>query len=136
MDISQNELHLVINLCILGAPAETVTPLKNLNIMHVLHFDDTGANLSRMHRFMWVIEHYGKLRNVLIPSNEKDFWDGETVTQLWNGIWDDIKHHLVTVNQYDDGRPTSTQKSCIGSVAWRTCHEKLLKEGVFKQLKL
>jgi hypothetical protein len=54
----------LINLWLLGAPAENVTPLKNLTSKHVLHFDDTGANLSRMWRFMEAIEHYGKLRNV------------------------------------------------------------------------
>ena len=73
---------------------------------------------------MGVIEHYGKLRNVLKPSNAKDFWNGETVTQLWDGIWDDIKENLVTVTKYNDDTPTSMHKSCIGSLAQRTCHDK------------
>ena len=85
---------------------------------------------------MGVIEHYMKLRNVWKPSNTKDFWDAETVTQLWDSIWDFIKENLVTVTQYNDGRPTSMHKSCIVSWAWRTCHDKLLKRGVFKKLKL
>jgi hypothetical protein len=120
----------------LGAPAENVTPLKNLTSKHVFHFNDTGANLSRMQRFMGAIEQYGKLRNVWKPSNAKDFWNGETVTWLWDGIHDDIKENLVTVTQYDNGRPTSMHKSQSGSLAWRTCHDKLLKRGVFKELKL
>ena len=74
----------LINLWLLGAPAENLTPLKNLTSKHVLHFDDTGANLSRMRRFMGVIEHYGKLRNVWKPFNAKDFWSGGTVTRLWD----------------------------------------------------
>ena len=126
----------LINLWLLGAPAENVTPLKNLTSKHVLHFDDTGANLSRMRRFMGVIEHYGKLRNVWKPFNAKDFWNGGTVTRLWDGVWDHIKENLVTVTQYEDGRPTSMHKSRSGSLAWRTCHYKLLKRGVFKELKL
>ena len=73
-----------------------------------------------MWRFMGVIEHYGKLRNVWKPSNAKDFWNGETVTCCWGGIWDDIKENLVTVTQYNDGTPTSMHRSHSGSLAWRT----------------
>ena len=51
------------------------------------------------------------------------------MTRLWDGILDDIKENLVTVTQYDDGRPTSMHKSCSGSLAWRTCHDKLLERG-------
>lgn len=71
--------------------------------------------------------------------NARDYRNGSTVTRLWNGVWEDedVKAKLLTVTTYDSSkRPNPTHKSQCGDLAWRTCHDKLLKGGVFKDLKL
>lgn len=125
----------LINLYLLGSPTERVSALRHLNSKHVKHFDKEGMNLARMKQLMAVVEHYGRVRGVWRPANAKDYWNGETVTQLWDGIWGDLRVHLTTVTKHA-GKPDSTHKTRSGDLAWRTCHDKLQSAGVFKTLKL
>ena len=125
----------LINLYLLGSPTERVSALRHLNSKHVKHFDKEGMNLARMKRLMAGVERYGRVRGVWWPANAKDYWNGETVTQLWDGIWGDLRVHLTTVTKHA-GKPDSTHKTRSGDLAWRTCHDKLQSAGVFKTLKL
>ena len=125
----------LINLYLLGSPAEGVSALRHLNSKHVMHFDKEGMNLSRMKRLMGVVEHYGRARGVWRPANALHYWNGETVTKLWDGVWGDLKVYLSTVTK-QMGKPDSFHKTRSGDFAWRTCHDKLQAAGVFKTLKL
>ncbi len=61
------------------------------------HFDKEGQKLSWMRRVMRVVEHFACMRGVWKPKNAKEYWNGKTVTTLWNGVWNDLKPYLLTV---------------------------------------
>lgn len=131
----QMNLIQMITIYQMGSPADKVTPLKYLKAPQVVHFDKHGQNLSRMRRTMCVIKHYGKLRDVWEPRNSHGpFWNGETVTRLWDEIWEDVRPFLLTNTEMGDGKPISHHKSRTAQLAWRTCHDKFSKSGVFKTL--
>jgi hypothetical protein len=99
----------------------------------VHHFDKEGRNLSRMGRVMKVVEHFARTRSVWKPLTAgPDYWDGETVTKVWDAVWKDLLPLLVTCTTYDDGREDSWYKSRVGDISWRTRHNKFLDGGVFK----
>ena len=66
----------------------------------------------------------------------KDYWNGATVTKLWDGILGDLGPHLVAVTQLATGRGATYHKSKTGSLSCRTCNEKLRKRGVYKELNI
>jgi len=72
---------------------------------------------------MIAIKYFLLMRGVWKPQNAMNYWNGETVTKLWNGVWDDLNPHLLTVTKIKGGRPPSFHKSCTSSLASRTCHE-------------
>jgi hypothetical protein len=92
----------------------------------VRQFDKSSGNLSRMAQFMEVMKHYAVVRGVWKPHGATIYWNGETCTKLWDGVWDDISPHLLTKTQYKHGRPPSYHKSRVASLSWRTCHNKFL----------
>ena len=125
----------LIHLYQMGSPSEGITALRLCKSSDVNHFDKEGRNLSRMRRVMKVVEHYARTRSVWKPLNAgSDYWDGETVTKLWDGVWKDLFPQLVTCTTYDDEREDSWHKSRVGDISWRTCHNKFLDGGVFKSL--
>ena len=65
-----------------------------------------------------------------------DYWNGASVTKVWDGMWWDMLPLLVTLTKYDDGREDSNDKSRVGDISWRTCHNKLEKGGVCKSLRI
>ena len=120
---------------LMGCPADGVAALRYLDSLQVGHFDKEGQKLSRMRRVMRVVEHFARMRGVWKPNNANNYWNGKTVTTLWNGVWNDLKPYLLTVTSYDDGRPDSTHKSRCGEITWRTCHERFSgRRGLFRQL--
>jgi hypothetical protein len=127
----------MITLFQMGNPSEGVAPLKLLKTGHVKHFDKQGTNLSRMGRFMKAVKHFALLRGVWKPQNATNYWNGETVTKLWDGVWDDLSPHLLTETKMKGDKPPSYHKSCTASLAWRTCHDKLMRKGgLFDQIKI
>jgi hypothetical protein len=54
------------------------------------------------------------------------YWNRKTVTQLWDAIWVDLPHHLLTVTEMGDGKPDSTHRTRSSAFTYRTCHDKLL----------
>jgi hypothetical protein len=58
-----------------------------------------------------------------------EYWNGSTVTKLWDGIWDDVRPYLVTTTNKGNG--VSFHKSRTGALAWRTGHDKFRKGGLF-----
>jgi hypothetical protein len=130
-------LQQLMSMWLMGSPSEGITALRQLNSKMVGYFDKEGAKLSRMRRLMGAVEHFAKLRGVWRPDHAQNYWNGGTVTRLWEGVWDDMKPFLETVTKYDEeDKPDSTHKSRCGDLRWRTCHDKLLKCGVFKELGL
>ena len=123
----------MITLYLMGSKAEVVAALKLLNSTQVNHFDKEGANLSRMRWLMNLVRHYAEQRGVWKQNNTSNYWNGETVTKLWAGVWEDLRPHLLNVTKHDN-RPSSFHKSRWASLSWRTCHDKLNKKGVFKGL--
>ncbi len=125
----------LIHLYLMGSPSEGVTALRLCISAHVGHFDEEGTNLLRMRRVMKVIEQFGRRRGVWKPTTAgADYWDGASVTKVWDGVWRDMLPLLATWTKYDDGREDSSHKSRVGDISWRTCHNKLEKGGVYKSL--
>jgi hypothetical protein len=101
----------------------------------ILRANKEGMNLSRMRRVIKVVEHYAKRRGVWKPlTGGSDYWNGETVTKVWDGVWKDMLPLLATWTSFDDGREDSDHKSRVGDISWRTCHNKLYSTGVYKSL--
>jgi len=130
----ENIMNMVqmITLYQMGSPSDGVPPLKVLAAPQVNHFDKEGATLSRMRRVMNVVKHFGEQRGVWKPHNVTNFWNGGTVTKLWDGIWNDVKPYLVTRTDKPTG--VTYHKSRTGALAWRTGHDKFRKFGLFEQL--
>ena len=118
----------------MGSPIEGVTPLKYLKSPQVVHFDKDGSSLARMRRVMNVVKHYAIQKDVWEPRrNATKFWNGETVTHLWDSIWEDVAPYLLTRTQTMNNN-ISYHKSRSAALSWRTCHDKFRKLGVFKML--
>jgi hypothetical protein len=123
----------MITLYQIGCKAEGVPALKLLNSKQVNHFDKEGMTLSRMRRFMKVVKHFATVRGVWQPPNSIHFWNGATVTKLWDGVWDDLAPFLSTVTRKPNS-PPSYHKSRTGALSWRTCHDKMKEKGLFALL--
>jgi hypothetical protein len=113
----------------MGNRTDGVPPLKLLNAQHVTHFDKNGVSLSRMKRIMKVIRYFGEVRGVWKIGHGSNIWNGETVTKLWAGIWDDVKPYLFTKTV--KSTCVSYHKSRTGQLAWRTCYDKFKRTGLF-----
>lgn len=124
----------MITLFLMGNPAEHVPPLKTLSPKDVNHCDRGGADLSRMKRLMKVVKYFACKRGVWKPLTATAYWNGETVTKLWDGIWNDLMPHLLTITQLKSGK-ISHHKSRVSTLSWRTMHDKLMGVGgLFEQL--
>ena len=130
-----NMIQLII-LYLMGCPAESILPLRLLRAELVVHFDTEGCNLSRMWRLMRVVKHYPEVRNCWKWKNATNYWNGEAVTRLGDGIWSDLGPYLLTETQLEQGRGKTYHKSRGGQLAWQTCHEKIRKQGVYKALNI
>ena len=66
------------------------------------------------------------MRNVWKPLTVgSDYWELETVTKGWGGLWND----LLSCTAYDDEREDSWHNGRVGN-SWRICHNKLLDGNV------
>ena len=125
----------MITICQLGIPSEGVPPLCMLTSKDVRHFDKDGGDLSEMKMVMAVVKIYAKQRGIWKPLNAQNYWNGAIVTALWDGVWPDLAPALSTVAVLPDtDNNISEHKSRAGSLAWRTCLNKLRKRGVLKAL--
>jgi len=116
----------------MGSLSDGVPPLKLVNAGQVNHFDKEGRSLSRMRRVMAFVKQHGLEHGVWKPRNAQNYWNGMTVTKLWNGIWKDLGPYLVTETALANGTGMSLHKSHTGSLAWRICHDKLRRKGVLR----
>ena len=114
------------HLWLMGVPSENVIPLRHVSAKEVRHFDRGTRDLNRMRSLMHIIEQYGRSRNVWKPNNVKNFWNGATVTRLWDAISDDLIPFLLTYTRVE-GRPDSTHKSRCLTRSWRTCADKIIR---------
>jgi hypothetical protein len=120
----------LIHLYLMGSPSEGDAALCLCDSAQVGHFDKEGMNLSRMKRVMKVVEHYAKGQGVWKPLMAgSNYWNGETVTKVWDGVWKDMLPLLATWASFDDDREDS-----VGDIRWRTCHNELYERGVYKSL--
>ena len=125
-------LFQMITVFLMGSPSEGVPALKFVKRAHVLHFDKGGLSLSKMKRVMKVVQHFGELRGFW-PTKAHKFWNGKTITELWDGIWDDIKPYCLTKMKGGVGISDLYHKSCVAELSWTTCHDKFVKTGLYKQ---
>lgn len=66
---------------------------------------------------MKVVQHFGRIRNVWKPSSAgSQYWNGETVTKLWDGVWMDLSPLFLTTTKYIDERDDSRHKSQVGDI--------------------
>jgi hypothetical protein len=127
----QMNLQQMVTLWLMGLPSANVPPVRRLSPCNVIHFDRGARRLNCMKNCMLIIEQLGRLRGVWEPPNAKHFWNGATVSRLWDTIVPDLAPHLTTITQV--GNSVSTHKSRGLTHAWRTSAEKLIKakrEGV------
>ena len=94
---------------------------------YVYHFDKNGRVLSKMNVVMRRIEEFGIEFNVWLASRK---WDGGSITTLWSSIWEKLDPYLRTETRV--GSTYSYEKSRRGQIAWRTCYNKMLKNGLFE----
>jgi hypothetical protein len=134
MDYPQMSFQQLMSIWLMGSSAEGITALRLLNSKMVRHFDKEGVKLSRMRRLMAAVEHFAKIRGVWRSPKAGNYWNGATITRLWDGVWSDLKPFFGTITKYDDDKPDSNHKSRCGALRWRTCHDKLKKRKVFKDL--
>ena len=87
----------------MGNLGEEIAPLKLLRMADVKHFDPQGNNPSRMGRLMKAVKHFTWRRGVWKLPNAQIYWEGETVTKLWDGVWNDLSPHLLTETNMKDG---------------------------------
>jgi hypothetical protein len=85
-------IHL-INMWLLGNKKENVPPLKLLSSGNVDHLKSGPGNLSKMKQVMLQVESFGRERALWESNN---VWNGERVTKLWSGIWQDLDQYLRT----------------------------------------
>ena len=74
----------------MGLKAEGVTALRLLNSTQVNHFNKEGSILSRMQCLMNLVQHHAEQRGVWKPNNASNYWNGNTVTIVWDGIWKEL----------------------------------------------
>jgi hypothetical protein len=134
MDYPQMSFQQLMSMWLMGSSAEGITALRLLNSKMVRHFDKEVVKLSRMRRLMAAVEHFAKIHGVWRPPKAENYWNGATITRLWDGVWSDLKPFFETITKYDDDKPDSNHKSRCGALRWRTCHDKLKKRKVFKDL--
>ena len=115
----------------MGSPADDVPPLRLLNSKNVGHFDREGMTLSRMRRFNKVVRVLASEKGVWKTPNASHYWNGRTITTMWDAIWDDLRPYFLTETQLTNGRQ-SYHKSRVNSLS----HDKLKKKGVFDRLQV
>jgi hypothetical protein len=125
----------MMTLYLMGNPKERVIALRYCRAPDVTHFDKGGQRLARMHRVMKVVKHFGKKRKVWQPrGNGQNYWNGKTVTKLWDEVWVDLRRYLLTVTETGDGKPDSFHKTRSSAFTYRTCYDKFDRAGLFKEL--
>jgi hypothetical protein len=122
-------LQQMISLWLVGIRTEHVPPFKFIIPKQVRRFDKEAKRYHDIRACMKIIERIAVRKGVWRPRNfSGEFWNGETVTKLWDGISEDILPHLKTVTKHD-GKADSYHKSKPYCLAWRTALKKL-KEGL------
>jgi hypothetical protein len=70
------------------------------------------------------IEEIGKQKDVWEDKVGK--WSAESVTELWNGIWESFQPYLASPST----RAEDIKKCRKGQINWRTCYNFLYKKGL------
>jgi hypothetical protein len=118
-------LQQMISLWLVGIRTEHVPPFRFIFPKQVRHFDKDAKRFHDMRACMKIIERIAVRKGVWRPPNfAGEFWNGVTVTKLWDGISIEILPHLRTVTK-SDGKADSYHKSKPFCLAWRTAFKKL-----------
>ena len=116
----------MIDLWLVGNRAESVPPFRVLDAKSVRHFDNKAKRYHDMSRAMQIVEKMARANGVWKPRGHKDdYWNGKTVIDLWNGIYDSVSPYLLTVTKRA-GQADSTHKSRPQDQGWRTTLDKML----------
>jgi hypothetical protein len=118
----------MITLWLMRNPTERVPPLRTVSPNHVSTFDRKSKNLNRMKNCMLFIKRVAVRKGVWSPNNAVAYWNGDTVSRLWDGISGTILPILTTTTTRKDGT-ISYYKSRSMVNAWRTNADKLIKYG-------
>ena len=102
----------MITMYLMALKVEGVTALRLLYSAQVNHSAKEGSNQSRMQWLMKHVKHYAEQRGVWKPNNASNYWNGNTVTIVWDGIWKDLRRHLLTVTEHDN-KPPSFHKASV-----------------------
>ena len=122
----------MIDLWLVGNRAEHVPPFRVVSTKQVGHFDKKAKRLHDMREVMQIIKKMAVDNGVWKPEGfTDDYWNGKTVIDMWNGIYDSVSPYLMTVTKRA-GQAASTHKSRPDDQSWRTTLEKMIaaiKEG-------
>jgi hypothetical protein len=117
------------DLWLVGNRAEHVSPFRVVSTKQVCHFDKKARRLHDMRQVMQIIK---KMAVDKKPEGfTDDYWNGKTVIDMWNGIYDSVSPYLMTVTK-QAGQAALTHKSRPDDQSWRTTLEKMIatiKEG-------
>ena len=86
MEVSSHDYDTTDNYISNGFKGIGCSGIKIVEEQTINHFDKEGSQ-SRMHRLMNLVKHYAEQRGVWKPNNMAYYWNGKTVTNVWNGIW-------------------------------------------------
>ena len=137
----------LLDLWLVGIPAQNIPPMGKVSTQLIFHFDANGRNYSKMKQVMMFVERHGRMKGVFVKT-----WDGGTVTTLWDTVWEDFCPFMSTrtVMSIEDDNTgaesaatadaadvlTSLHKSRMGQVSWRTIYNKMEGQGLFKNNKV
>lgn len=149
----------LLDLWLVGIPAENIPPMGKISTQLIFHFDAKGRTYSKMKQVMIFVERCGRMKGAFTKK-----WDGGAVTTLWDAVWEDLSPFMSTrtvmcTGDDNTGRminsalSTNTattvdattdadtdgsiplHKSRMGQVSWRTIYNKMERQGLFKSNK-
>lgn len=149
----------LLDLWLVGIPAENIPPMGKISTQLIFHFDAKGRNYSKMKQVMMFVERCGRIKGAFTKK-----WDGGAVTRLWDAVWEDLSPFMSTrtvmctgddnagrminsalstntattvhaTTDADTDGSISLHKSRMGQVSWRTIYNKMEGQGLFKNNK-
>ena len=115
----------MIDLWLVGNRGEHVPPFCVVSPKQVNHFDKNGKRLHDIRQTMEIVRKLAIKNGVWKPRGASDdYWNGKTVIDMWDGIYDRVAPYLMTVTKRA-GQADSTHKSRPDDQAWRTTMRKI-----------
>ena len=118
----------LVDFWLVGNLKDGMPPFRLISTKDVTHFDKKAKRLHDMRAAMRIIKRVARRRGVWKPDDKSDaeYWNSLTVSDMWNGIYEDIRPFLMTKTTVA-GMADSTHKSKPDDQSWRTAFDKMHK---------